>query len=535
LGRNACGSCGAHHAVIEEFTNFEHIASQPMKYLLLIPTLFFIIFPAASQKKITIGKPYPVTGAETRFYFVDGGEILVVKELSESIVLQKLDAASLTLQKTKICRDFPKDFHINEIQKIKGRYFTFYTIWVKGNQQLFYYEIDFAGGTFKGEAKKLLEIPKYAESLKYNFSKDSSKIVIQYRLAPKNSKPRIYDEIVVHVFDQNLHEQWNRTVIKSHVENEREDNVDLVDSKGNFYIATKVFKDNTTDIRKSGKEEPNYSIEILKLAQANGEVTHVNIDLEKKFIQKIWISESTNGSIVAGGFYHIIGNENDVLGLLFFNVNENNNVSHITSQEIPVEILNQYVSERVRNVNEERKKNNRAVFVNLHMRSMEVQDDDSIILVGEQLYTESGNKFETFHNDDLLVTKFSDSGQVIWMRRIPKRLHSGGGFNGRSYFYLNGSGEHYFIFTDNEKNLNLAPTDVPADHANGTTFGQLVAYKIKDDTGLVTKIFLFDSRDVSGMKLYYQPYQMIATGPSSFVLEAYKKNNEDILIDIELE
>jgi hypothetical protein len=505
-----------------------------MKYLLLISIIFSLIFPAASQKNITLGKPYPVTGAEKRFYFVQGGEILAVKVSTESIVLQKLNTADLTLQKTKAYKDFPKNFYVDEVCRIKNRYYAFYEVWVKGNQQLFYYEIDFAEGTFKGEAKKLFEIPKYGGSLKYNYSKDSSRMMIQYKLAPKNSTASTHDKIAVYVFDQDLHELWNSTIEKSYIENKVDDDVDHVDSKGNLYFATNVIKDNTTDIKKPGKEEPNYDLEILKVTPT-GEITRINIDIEKKFIQKIWISESANGSIVVGGFYHLAGNENDVLGMLFFKVNENNQASNITTQEIPLEILNQYVSERARSVNEERKKNNRAVFVNLHMNNMEVQEDGSIILIGEQQSTEPGVKFETLHNDDLLVTKLSDSGKLIWMRRIPKRLHSGGGFDGKSFFYLKGSAAHYFIFTDNEKNLNLSATDVPADHENGTTFGQLVAYKIKDDTGIVTKISIFDSRDVSGMKLYYQPNRIVATGPSTFALEAYKKNNEDILLDIALE
>jgi hypothetical protein len=104
-----------------------------------------------------------------------------------------------------------------------------------------------------------------------------------------------------------------------------------------------------------------------------------------------------------------------------------------------------------------------------------------------------------------------------------------------SYAYFSGKNEDYFMFLDNEKNLNLPVDEVPARHVDGAG-GFLMTYKINKETGVVKKTSLLDTRNINGMEVYqFKPTRILATGPSTIVFEAYKKKKEDILVKVVLE
>jgi hypothetical protein len=135
----------------------------------------------------------------------------------------------------------------------------------------------------------------------------------------------------------------------------------------------------------------------------------------------------------------------------------------------------------------------------------------------------------------MLITKIGESGNLDWMKKLPKRQVGSLPVGGMSYRYFRGKSEHYLAFLDHIDNLNLATSEEPSRHFDGAG-GFFTAYKVSDDTGEVSKISILDTRDVQGTAIYqFKPTRVVNTGPSTFVFEAYKKKKEDVLVKVALE
>jgi hypothetical protein len=166
------------------------------------------------------------------------------------------------------------------------------------------------------------------------------------------------------------------------------------------------------------------------------------------------------------------------------------------------------------------------------MRELNVYEDGSSLLVGEQHYiiqhtTRNANGVTqttyTYHYNDILAVKIDADGELEWMKKLGKKQTGSSGQGGMSYKYMKGNGAHYFIFLDNVKNLDLALDERPAGHSDGAG-GFLTAYKIDDATGAVSKVSLFDLRDVYGINVYqFKIGRIVQTGPNEIIVEVYKK------------
>ncbi|SKC72765.1 hypothetical protein [Ohtaekwangia koreensis] len=530
-----------------------------VKHLCVV--FLFVIHALAvhAQSKVTVGKPYAVIDAESKYYFTNNGEILTVKIHKRAITLQKMNAVNLSFQKIKLYDDFPKDFQLEKITEFKDRYYFFYSLWENEEEQLFCREIDFASCSFKGPGKKVITVKEeisgslvragmwrmaLSDKFDFFFSYDSTSLVIQYRLKPeKRNDSKNYDVIGMHVFDKNLKEKWSNRIKMPYTE-KKMDNLDYsVDSKGNVYIVTRVFNDNTTDEKKRGDDDANYHLEILKVATSSGAITTTKVDVADKFVQTIWLYESAQGHMICAGFYNTGKNMDNVDGVILFKFSPDGKLFDLNSYEIPVEILNQYASGKTKRKNDRKDDDDKAEFENLDLQHVEVQKDGSIVLVSEQKYIRThttytngrSNTYYTYHCNDIFITKINASGKLAWMKKLPKRQEGGAGFGGMSYCYFISDKNHYMIFLDNEKNMDLPLTEVPARHVDGAG-GFLTAYKINDASGAVEKVSLLNTRDVNGIEVFqFAPHRIMATDVNTLVFEAYKKKKEDILVKIVLE
>lgn len=526
------------------------------RFLCLIFILTINTFSVVAQPKVTVGKPYAVIDAESKYYFTANGEILTVKIHRKAVFLQKMNARDLSFIKIKMYDDFPKDFQIEKITEFKNRYYVFYSLWQDDQEQLFCREIDFAACSFKGAGKKVISVNEkltgtmvrsgmwsLATSDKFDFffSYDSSSFVIQYRLKPeKRNDSKNYDQIGMHVFDKDLKEKWASKVKMPYTEKKMDNLNYSVDSKGNVYIVTRVFNDNTTDLKKRGEEDANYHLEILKASAPSGTITSTKVDIADKFVQKVWLYESAQGPMICAGFYNTGRDMDNADGIILFKLGQDGKVFNTNTYEIPVEILNQYASGKEKRKNERKDDDDRAEFENLTLDHVVVEDDGSITLTGEQSFIKTHtsylngrtNTYYTYHCNDILVAKISATGKLAWMKKLPKRQEGASGFGGMSYRYFISKDYHFFMFLDNEKNMDLPLTEVPARHVDGAG-GFLTAYQVNDKTGEVTKVSLLDTRNVNGMEVFqFAPYRMMATDVNTLVFEAYKKKKEDILVKI---
>ncbi|MBT1709955.1 hypothetical protein KK062_17045 [Fulvivirgaceae bacterium PWU5] len=521
-------------------------------------------FTAFSQAKITVGDPYDVIDAQSKHYFTENGEIMTVKVDKKDVIIQKMSAKTLKFLKARVYDDFPKGFTLEQVLQFKDRYYLYYSLYEDKQEQLFARELDFAAGTFKGAAKKVLSITDKidggrirggimtlaayqsmisADKYNFYFSYDKSALIIQYRMIPETKRDsKSFDIIGMHVFDPSMKEKWGGKVTMPYTE-KKMDNLDYsVDANGNVYLVARVYNDNTTD-KKDDDDRANYKIEVMKIAAGTGKITSSKVDIADKFIQRFWLYETAQGPMIGAGYYNKGNSASSADGMILFKFNTDGRVTDMKTFEIPVDVLNQYVSNKTRRKNEKKEDDDEAEATNIILNDMNVQEDGSVILIGEQQYittstTRMGNSTRTtttYHYNEILITKIDASGKLAWIQKLPKSQLGGLGQGGMSYRYLSGAGSHYVLFLDNEKNMNLPKDEVPARHMDGQG-GFLVCYKLNDKTGEMKKTQILDTRDVQGMELFqFKPSRTLGTALNTLVFEAYKKKKEDVLVKVVLD
>ncbi|TGD57599.1 hypothetical protein [Flavobacterium humi] len=513
-----------------------------------------------------LSEPYKVFDAKEKIYFAKGNEVMALKLDGKEVLIQKFDSDKPAFVKEKKYEKyFPKNYSIEQAMEIDGKYYFFYSSWDGDNdkEQLFAVEIDFASGEFVGSPKLVFQVDgkvagtltvggmgfSYSVEDKFDFfqSRDKKKVLIQYRRKPEvKNDTKSFDIIGMFAYDGNLNKISGNEVTMPYTER-RMNNLDYqLDSKGNLYLLTKVFHDDSNDDKKKRKDtEANYHIEMFVIKQGSDKIEISKFDNKDKFISKLWLFDTDKDFLVCGGFYsNGKGDFDDCDGLIAFKIKEDGSIYDKTFHEIPLEVLNQYESERTKKKNEKKeRKGDDANFSDLELNDLVVNSDGSIVLVGEQYFTITHTSYSpqggyrsytTYHYCDMLVSKINADGSLGWMKKIAKNQIGGAGRGGMSYKYFNSNNYHYIVYLDNVKNIDLPLDKAPARHTDGKG-GYLTAVKISDSDGALTKGSILNAREVGDFQIYqFSTNRIVKTSENTFVLEVYKKKKEDIMIKVDL-
>ena len=542
-----------------------------MKKILCVLVVFALSLQKShSQKTLStdysykVSEPYKVFDANEKMYFSKGNEVMALKFDGKKILIQKFDSDKPAFIKEKLYEKFfPKNYALENVSEVGGKYYLFYSSWDGDNkkEQLFYNEINFDKGEFSETSKLLFQVDgKIAGTLvvsafsisvdnKFDFfqSEDKKKVLIQYRKKPEVRRDtKSFDILGLYTFDGNLNKTSGGEVTMPYTER-RMNNLDFqLDKQGNLYLLTKVFHDDSNDDKKNRKDtEANYHIEMFMIKSGSNKIEISEFDNKDKFINKLWLFDTSKDFLVCGGFYsNGKGDFDDCDGILSFKIKSDGTIYDKAFHEIPLEVLNQYESEKTKRKNEKKeRKGDGAKFSDLELIDLSVNEDGSIVLVGEQYFVVAHTSYSaqggsrttyTYHYCDMLVSKINADGTLGWMKKIPKTQIGTRGKGGMSYKYFNANGNHYFVFLDNVKNIELTLDKVPARHSDGQG-GYLTAVKISDSDGSLTKGSILNSREVEDFKIYqFSTNRIVKTSENSFLLEVYKKKKEDIMIKVNL-
>jgi hypothetical protein len=507
-----------------------------------------------SQANVSVSKPYEVVDGNPKLYFQQGNELLKVTIRGKVVTIQKFNTNTLTEISKNEYENLPKGFQFEEIVKLNNRYYFFYSVWDRPSEleQLFAKEIDFGKGTLIPEEISILKVegkvtgkPIIGISLwgfgvtsKFEFetNSDNTSLLIKYRKKPIEKRDSKNSDIIgFYVYTTDVKKPlWNREVTMPYTE-ALMDNLDYtVDKQGNAYLLAAVFDNDAKN-----RDDANFHLELFQLTPKSSKLAGIKIDLDGKSINKIWIYESPKGYMVCAGFYGTDSKySSGASGIFALKVDASGRIYDKNAYDIPLEVLNQYASKREKRRNERKDDAGDSEFTNLVLRSITFQEDGSIILFGEQhfinVYRSNNRTVYEYHYNDLLLTKIDVNGKLSWMRKLPKKQVGYNGRGGLGYYSTSFEGKHYLLYLDNIKNLEISPDEVPATHQDGRG-GFLISYVVDDKTGSVKKTSLFDSKDVEGQKIFqFNVDRIQQINGNEFVLEAYKKGKEDILIKVNL-
>ncbi len=533
-----------------------------LSIILLLP---FVGFGQKLSPDFTISKsePFKVVDAKSKEYVAveDGNFTIAVKTDGERITIQKFDVKGMKEIARNVYEDFPKYTKIQKLLKIDGRVYYVFEAYNKKAKTFSVYsrEIDIANTSFnkinklfttKGPVVVTGEIKQAASAgTFFNFgimpkfevvvSFDESKILIRYRNKPKvkdDSKNK--DILGFYVFDNKFNQIWGKEVKMPHTEEDMNNLAYSVTGDGTAFMLAKINK--------------SKSFELITVTEAG--LKNQKLPIKKGLLfDEFHLKESANGNILAAGYYNN-GTEfkadwtgsmtlsRNVNGLYVFEIGKDGIVNWEHDYPFSLKLIKQYLSDRQKKKADKRESKEKAGINDLLLRNFIVNDDGSIVIIGEVSYTRKEMWMTSMtyvtHFSNMVVTKIDPSGNLAWQKKLPKnqaalanKYESVGGL-GMSY--IQGEGAHYLIFADNRKNAKLT-MDKPAEPHKGGFGGYLTAYKIDDDTGEIEKHLILDLTDIKGVKAYqFYVTRIFEAMDKTFLLEVYIKGKKDMVVKMEL-
>ena len=293
----------------------------------------------------------------------------------------------------------------------------------------------------------------------FEISKDSSKILVINSFPYVKGQPAKYG---LGVFDRGFNKLYSKNV-KLPTKEDLYDVQDFrIDNKGNVHVLGKLYFEKRKDTRRG---EVNYQHQLLSYYDELERVEKNTIRVKDKYLNNMQIAIDKNGDFACGGFYST-NNSDNVDGTFWLKLDgKTTEVISENYKEFSIDFITQNVKERVKKKLEKKEKKGKSIeLYQFQLDEIIFHGDGGAVLVGEQFYittstfTDANGRTTTttiYNYRDIIVVKISGDGEIEWAEKIPKRQVSrnDGGFYS-SYQLSIVKNKLYFIFNDNEKNLN---------------------------------------------------------------------------------
>lgn len=525
-------------------------------YVCIVCSLLFTNFNVFSQQKAAfeVGKPYEVINARNRNFLVNNDNVIGFKDK----LIQLFSVSKNTLINTTEY-ELPKDAVEESKIKINDKLYIFYSLWDKqlNIEQLFYDEINpkiennvvkgkllfSVNGKVTGTLAAGLGLYNFIQTEKFQIFQEhnDSVLLIKYKLVQNNTNDNLDNDVIgFKVFDLNFNQIVQKEIKIPYLEKTMDYLDFAIDRKNNIYILSRIFND------KSKKwiinEKTNFRLEVIRIDANKSNFNKIPITYDKQ-IDKLNFYEYNSDYILCIGFTkNNIDLLNNAEGIVVFKISNDGVLSEVKHYSFPLEIIQKYVSEKTLSKNENVEENNGAELYNLQLKDALIQKDGSIILVSEQSRFAQGAPQKgsvtsppthTFCGP-IIFTKINNDGTLAYFKKIPKSQNGIKVNNSLSYKYMVGEKCHYLIFFDNIKNQKLSPDKIPIKYIEDID-ANLVAYKIDDISGNSERFSVLDLKNINGMEVYqFSVDRIIPISLNTFLLEAYKKQKEDVLIKVNL-
>jgi len=241
-----------------------------------------------------------------------------------------------------------------------------------------------------------------------------------------------------------------------------------IDNQGNAYLM--VARHRSKKEKKKNEEMDTYYC-VFAYTNSGATLKEYEATLGEKHITDIAFEVLKNGDIFCIGYYSDKGEDfwdglkkakERVKGVFSYKLNGlDGRVYDKTVQEFNSDIRNSDLSSRKQE--KEKKDNSERELMGYFIRTLHIQEDGSILLVGERFYFAkvpkggtSNETYEVAHHDDLLVAKLSPNGQMIWACKVDKKQK---GMAGYQFAYIPTPEKQYFFYKNGygrSDKMNLA-------------------------------------------------------------------------------
>ncbi|MBS1686551.1 MAG: hypothetical protein JSS76_17570 [Bacteroidetes bacterium] len=454
-------------------------------------------------------------------YVSTGKGITAISTNEESIVIDNLDDNLNVVQGNVVNIS---DRHANSLARtiiVGKRIYNFYSVphESKNRLQLFAQELNIDKAQLVGSAKNILskDFPRpfqwwYGFSYEWacKVSADNEKLMILYK---DSLHPKEEAMIEINVYDPDLRLLWSKASRLPITENKVRLISSHVHNNGDAYLLIKIH------------EEDDYKFEIIKISNKSDQVVEIPIVIPQKYVTRAALELSKDGKITCAAFYSDDAEKRSAKGAFIWSIDPVSGSLKPMYQgqyDFPAELTSSFEKQKaLHKMDQKPYKGADGEIANLDI-NISVTSDGAVTVLGEQnmSYTSdylgpagTNRSFsgEADYNLDIYAMHITPTGQLSWAKRISKRLMMVTDVFG--YRLRTIGSNHYFIFFDNEENLNLSKDDKPTYYTPG--HGTLVYVKIAAD-GTMTKSSIFKIRDID-MKFCMSDLKNI--GEQSLVFE----------------
>lgn len=468
----------------------------------------------------------PKRSEDLSFFGNDKDGIINLSLKKDELNIVRFDPKTLsqTTEKTIELAEATKNFNSEVVVDFNSQNFWIHSDWDKGSEKeyLYYDKIDVGLGKLTETNKKLIETTrlggttvtsgfyqyKVSNKYKFDFDADHKLMLVSYRLTPeeRNDKKN-YDKIGLHVFDENMNKLWGTEFTMPYTEAIMDNSDFSIDSKGNAYMLAKVYDSEKRREKDKETGKAGYHYEVLKFTRDSKQIIHTAISIGDFFIREASLIENTVHDMIVACTYSKKSKGTGTDGIFLAMMDQSGKINKFRNgyYEFPLAELEKFESARSK-----RKMENKDDYEapNIRVRNILIEADGSVFIACEEYhvvvssYTDSRGHTTTtytYYYEDMLGVKISASGNFEWIRKLPKKQKGTNGSATLGFKLISDASGYYFLYLDNKKNLKLTEDEVPKYHVNGFG-GQVMVSKI-DNSGVVSKEILFDTRDEEVMIL----------------------------------
>lgn len=289
------------------------------------------------------------------------------------------------------------------------------------------------------------DAPKF---FKFQISEDSSKVMVA--AIADDDRADLKTKISVAVYNNDIVKIWNKGFTLPYSQKQ----FDLVEwsiaNDGTGYVLAKVYDDNKRNESKKQARKiiPAYKMILFRFDSANEAPKEYVLELEDKFITDMTFKVTKDNNPICSGFY---GNDAQkiAIGIFFSQING-------ASGAVTVSNKKQFSLQDIENnITQKDKSGNLGLDPLYNFKDIILRSDGGIVVVAENdfITTSTKNFRQTFHRYSIIVVSISPSGNIEWVKTIPKMQHGASNdFVGYTYWV---SGTHiYFLYNDNKNNVS---------------------------------------------------------------------------------
>lgn len=474
---------------------------------------------------------------ESCYLLSNNNEVIDVQYIDDEIKLRISNATTLKLKSENFYTDFPKKFTPIKVLSFANKYFYVYTDYEKKDKlnTLYFREIDMNKGVFKAP-KVIDQNAHFSESyymkqlddlweisikgIIFSESQDGSKLLVEvdYGLDSDKAK-KTYSGFKFFIFDTEMNvvqEKYTR-----------------IYRENNSYISRLLKNDGTIVLLSLNTEKDHFII--YSMSEDSEEFESQVLESETAIsFTGFNIQERENSSITGTCIYMESGKAQ---GVYVVDIDKEFEVEQEYKFPYSEEIITQNAEEEKKEPFQIKLREDVIGIEFLVYRGMHIEDDGSFYVYGEIFHSDYVSAVEehAYRFKNIVVSKFNKEFEHLWTHNITKSQRSRWYYGRDSSFKIFFEDENvYFVFIDNDKNLDREKDKLPVEHLDGKA-GLITLVKI-DYEGALTKYAVFEMKnDLEGDFSYYQRKKVhFNKNDLEFYIELVKDNKKDALLKVKL-